>query len=88
VPKLKAHIQHRNAEWFTSTMERIDWTAHSQAINQRTILCREQSTIGWRQLFNGCMSNEWAYLQGTYLLKQHQHQGKDDGLNWTTAIIS
>jgi hypothetical protein len=50
-------------------------------------LCREQAKIGWRQFFSGRFSEEWAYLQDDYLYINKKHQGRDDGNNWTTAVI-
>jgi hypothetical protein len=49
-------------------------------------LLYEQKAIGWRQVFNGRFSNEWAVLQDDYLHQQRKHKGRHDGLNWTTSI--
>ena len=50
-------------------------------------LLQQQNDLGWRQLFNGRLSQEWATLQDNYL---HQHKlvsKRRSGHLWTTTII-
>lgn len=51
-------------------------------------LIRQQSAIGWRQLFNGRMSSEWARIQDDYLHRQKLQSKTSTGLLWTTRIIT
>ena len=65
-------------------------------------LITQQNAIGWRQLFNGRLSREWARHQNEYLylqrLKRQDEAGNSpyalrsgsdrrDGNSWTVAII-
>jgi hypothetical protein len=51
-------------------------------------LVREQTTLGWRQLFNGRWSTEWARLQDRYLLCHFDPiPDKLRGPKWTLAHI-
>ena len=59
---------------------------HSGFPEEYQLLCREQGKIGWRQLFNGRLSNEWARLQDNHLHITNQHQGKEDGNLWSVSI--
>ena len=52
-------------------------------------LLQEQSTLGWRQLFNGRCSARWGILQDRYLL--HHFETIPDQLGsikWTTLMIA
>ena len=64
-------------------------------------LIREQNEIGWRQLFNGRMTSEWARHQDDYTHVQRlkardedvaklvgSPSGRRNGTAWTSAIIS
>jgi hypothetical protein len=68
--------------WFNQSD--FDYTGYPSIYHQ---LYQEQARIGWRHIFNGRFSEEWAYLQDNYLYTQKKHQGRDDGNNWTTAVI-
>ena len=53
---------------------------------QFQLLIRQQTAIGWRQIFSGRMSNEWNRLQADHAYRN----GKRDqaaSLLWTTNII-
>jgi hypothetical protein len=51
-------------------------------------LVREQNALGWRQLFNGRWSTEWARLQDRYLLRHHDPiPDKLRGQLWTSNYI-
>jgi hypothetical protein len=51
-------------------------------------LGHEQTNLGWRQLFNGRWSTEWARLQDQYLLQYHDPIPKKlRGQMWTSAHI-
>jgi hypothetical protein len=51
-------------------------------------LIHQQTQIGWRQLFNGCISTKWSRLQDDYLLKQGLHNKKTTSQLWATNILS
>jgi hypothetical protein len=51
-------------------------------------LIRQQTDIGWRQLFNGRLSSEWSRLQDDYLSQQHLQSKTRTGSLWTTSIIT
>ena len=53
----------------------------SNAINQQT-------SIGWRQLFNGRLSIEWSDLQDHRLASQPNHNDKRTGTTWAVGVIS
>jgi hypothetical protein len=47
----------------------------------------EQTTIGWRQLFNGRLSKEWANIQQQYLVSSNQVDKFHTGQLWSVQII-
>ena len=51
-------------------------------------LSLQQNAIGWRQLFNGRMSSQWARLQEDYLRQTNKLSKTRSGKLWTTAIIT
>jgi hypothetical protein len=51
-------------------------------------LIHQQNKIGWRQLFNGRMSVEWATLQQDHLATTGLLGKTRSGHLWTTAIIT
>lgn len=51
-------------------------------------LIRHQNRLGWRQLFNGRMSTEWARLQDDYLYNQKRLSKTSSGVLWTTRVIT
>jgi hypothetical protein len=51
-------------------------------------LILQQTRIGWRQLFNGRISTEWARLQDEYLPDQGLHTKKKTGLLWATQLLT
>jgi hypothetical protein len=63
----------------------IDKSAYPSTFHR---LIREQTQLGWRQLFQGRMSKEWARLQDVYLRRIHSTANSKTGLLWTTAIIT
>ena len=50
-------------------------------------LIKSQNAIGWRQLYNGRMSNVWAELQGEWLRHISNDDNKLSGQLWTAAIL-
>ena len=51
-------------------------------------LVREQTTIGWRQLFNGRWSTEWARLHNRFILRHYDPIPSHlKGTKWTTTFI-
>jgi hypothetical protein len=69
--------------WLTNTPADF-----SQYPTQYSHLIRQQTQIGWRQLFNGRLSTEWSRLQDEYLYQQGLHNKKTTGLLWATTILS
>ena len=53
----------------------------------RTLIL-QQNAIGWRQLFNGRMSSQWARLQDDHLRLPRKTSKTRSGKLWTTAIIT
>jgi hypothetical protein len=53
----------------------------------RTLIL-QQNAIGWRQLFNGRMSSQWATLQEDHLWSTEKMSKTRSGKLWTTAIIT
>jgi hypothetical protein len=51
-------------------------------------LIQQQSRIGWRQLFNGRISTEWARLQDDYLTDRGIRTAKKTGSLWWTIGIN
>lgn len=47
----------------------------------------EQNFIGWCQIFNGCLSNQWSHLQDSYLWCICKHSRHMNGLIWTIDVI-
>jgi hypothetical protein len=56
------------------------------AKNQR--LLDEQDQIGWDQIFNGRMTNQWHSLQQEYLIRTGNLEKRRMGPIWTTTIIT
>jgi hypothetical protein len=71
------------ATWFNAGT--IDKAAYPTSFHR---LIHEQSQLGWRQLFQGRMSNEWARLQDIYLRRIQSTANSQTGLLWTTTIIT
>ena len=69
--------------WLTNTPADF-----SQYPTQYSHLIRQQTQIGWRQLFNGRLSTEWSRLQDEYLYQQGLHNKKTTGLLWATTVLS
>ena len=69
--------------WLTNTPADF-----SQYPTQYSHLIRQQTQIGWCQLFNRRLSKEWLRLQDKYLYQQGLHNKKTTGLLWTTTILS
>jgi hypothetical protein len=52
-------------------------------------LVSEQTTLGWRQLFNGRWSTEWSRLHGQFILRSFDPiPSKMSGTNWTSTYIN
>jgi hypothetical protein len=51
-------------------------------------LIREQTAIGWRQIFQGRMTSEWARLQDNHLRDIKALSNFKSGTLWTTTIIT
>jgi hypothetical protein len=71
------------SSWLSSTT--IDKASFPSTFHP---LIDEQSQLGWRQLFQGRLSNEWARLQDVYLRRIHSTANSKSGLLWTTSIIT
>ena len=54
--------------WFTSDNTLMP---NQYPVKYRQLI-RQQNRIGWRQLFNGRLSREWANLQNDYIYVRHQ----------------
>ena len=50
-------------------------------------LIYSQNAIGWRQLFNGKWSKQWARIQGAYVGESQAHETSVLGDRWNVAII-
>jgi hypothetical protein len=51
-------------------------------------LIQSQNAIGWRQLFNGRLSNKWSTMQDTHLLQCGLRTKDRTGPLWTKTIIT
>jgi hypothetical protein len=51
-------------------------------------LITDQDALGWRQLFQGRMTREWARLQDQHLVQQSAKTYSSSGLLWTTSILT
>ena len=71
------------ASWFN--VNTIDKAAYPATFHH---LIDEQTQLGWRQLFQGRMSSEWARLQDVYLRRIHSTANSKTGLLWTSTIIT
>jgi hypothetical protein len=54
---------------------------------QYQTLLAEQHVIGWKQMFQGRVTTQWASLQQQYLSGQRYIKGQD-GANWIKIILS
>jgi hypothetical protein len=51
-------------------------------------LVREQTTLGWRQLFNGSWTTQWAHLRKRFVLSSFDPIPDNlAGPNWTSIFI-
>eukprot|EP00957_Ditylum_brightwellii_P203621 15335490-Ditylum_brightwellii.AAC.1 len=48
---------------------------------------REQSAIGWRYIFNGCLPKRWATIQDEYLIDIKLKTRQLNGKTWATHIL-
>ncbi len=66
--------------------------SHSMYPDELQLLKRQQCTIGWRQLFNGRFSTEWARLQDEYNYRTRTTRsgnGKEtSGHQWQVKMIT
>jgi hypothetical protein len=68
--------------WFTeATLQPV---TYPHAFRQ---LIQEQNDIGWRQLFNGRISNEWQRLQNEHLRRHGIKTITLTGQSWSTTVI-
>lgn len=51
-------------------------------------LIKQQTDIGWRQIFNGRFSIEWARIQDDYLYLTGKADKQRSGNHWTTSITT
>jgi hypothetical protein len=51
-------------------------------------LIEEQNTLGWRQIFQGRLTKEWARLQDSHLREIKAHSNSKTGTLWTSNIIT
>lgn len=51
-------------------------------------LIHQQTAIGWRQIFNGRMSVEWAFLQDEFLAETKQASKTSSGTLWMTSMLT
>jgi hypothetical protein len=69
--------------WFTESPADYD-----KFPSTYSTLIYQQSRIGWRQVFNGRISTEWARLQDEYLLSEGLHNNKNSGSLWAATILT
>jgi hypothetical protein len=66
--------------------------SHRMYSDELQLLIRQQCTIGWRQLFNGRFSTEWARLQDEYYYRTRttcSGNGKEtSGHQWQVKMIT
>jgi hypothetical protein len=72
----------------------IDAWIHETPFDKQTYpaiyhrLIEEQSSLGWRQIFQGRLTSEWARLQDQHLRQINVTANCHTGLLWTTNIIT
>ena len=75
-------------EWFQSTTDiEVSPILYPQEVRH---LVLQQNAIGWRQLFNGRFTVEWAKLQQEYYTKHRKKQDgnkRRDGSQWQVKLI-
>jgi hypothetical protein len=76
-------LVHGLKRWFKNE---IDLPVHGYPPLYHALI-NTQNAIGWRQLYNGRMSTEWAVLQGQWLRQNSNEDKKLSGQLWTAAII-
>ena len=52
------------------------------------LLIAQQQAIGWRQMFSGRFSKEWAKLQHEHLVSQNLSTQTQNGTTWLVQVIS
>jgi len=83
----KPNLQQLLLDGISSWMTNTAMSAESYTKQYRKLI-RQQNELGWRQLFNGRMSTEWARIQEDFLYSTGQLGKTRSGSLWTTVIIS
>ena len=70
--------------WFDGTI--LEWSAYPM---EAQILIKNQTMVGWDQLFRGRFVSDWARLQDCYLgsLPKSKKKKSLSGLRWTVSMI-
>jgi hypothetical protein len=69
--------------WFNDAT--LDYSKYPRTYQK---LIKEQTALGWRQLFQGRLTTEWARLQDRHLHDIKAHSNFKTGTLWTTNIIT
>lgn len=71
--------------WFSQATTPLEISVDDDDI---ITMMKNQSTIGWRHIFNGRFCNDWAILQGVHYGDNRDQTTSPKGTQWTAEIIS